>query len=255
MSRPFRKTFLYNLILIGLICVAIYWVFFMSLKWITGHGEEMRVPELEGKAVGQAIAELENLGFRIDVDSVYDPAKGKQEVIDQQPKSGAKVKKGRTIFLTVNKEDAPNIEMPNLVNLSFRSAEMLLKSNKLILGDTQLVPDLADGAVLNQLYQGKEIAAGTPLPQGSRINLVIGDGLGTKEFPIPDIVGLSYLEAVAILNGSNLNFTVIFDGVITDTLSAVVYSQVPEALNEFHEHNTISEGDVIDFRVKQDMDY
>src|SRR5690606_15523086 len=111
------------------------------------------------------------------------------------------------IFLIVNKQNPPETPMPSLVNLSFRSAEMLLKSNKLKLGDTTMRPDMAQGAVLEQLVNGKVITAGTMVPQGSKIDLVIGDGLGNKEINVPDITGLTYPEAVAMLSGSNLQFT------------------------------------------------
>src|SRR5690606_30798720 len=97
------KTFLFNVILIALTCVVIYWVFFASLGWITGHGKEMNVSDFSGKTVAQAVTELENAGFRIEIDSTYDPNIKGQDVVDQQPKAGAKVKKGRTIFLTINK--------------------------------------------------------------------------------------------------------------------------------------------------------
>ena len=252
MPRPFKKSFLFNLILIGIVCLVLYWLFFASLGWITAHGKEVKVPNFIGQDGAKAISKLEDMGFRVDIDSTYDPTKKSMEVLDQQPNVGANVKNGRTIFLILNKKNAPTIAMPNLVNLSFRSAEMMLKNNKLILGDTSYVPDLANGAILSQMFEGKEIAPGTSLPQGSKIDLVIGDGLGNREFDVPDIVGLSYPEAVAMLNASNLNYTVIFDGIITDSFSTVVYMQAPESQNTLMENNKITEGDVVDFRVKQD---
>lgn len=251
MTQPFRKTFLFNLIVITLICLVIYWLFFASLSKITGHGQEINVPQLEGKSISQAVDILEHAEFNIDIDSAFDPTKKPLEVIMQQPEKGFKVKKGRTIFLTVNRTSAPKIKMPNLVNLSFRSAEMMLKSNKLILGDTTLKPDLADGAVLAQVFQGQDIPAGTMIAQGSKVDLVIGDGLGQKEMKVPDIVGMTYPEAVAVLGASNLNYTAVFDGVITDTSTALVYMQAPQPYNDFQELNKINEGDVVDFRVKQ----
>lgn len=254
MAKPIKKTFLFNLVLIFLLCLIFYWLFFASLGWVTGHGKELKVPNLQGQSVNDAIAQLENLGFSIEIDSTFEPTAKGLEVLEQQPDAGSIVKKGRTIFLTVNKLSSPEIDMPNLVNLSFRSAKMLLENNKLLVGDTSLVPDLANGAVLKQLYLGKEILPGTPIPQGSSIDLVIGDGLGSKVFPVPDIVGLSYPEAVAILNGSNLNFTVIFDGIITDTMTAVVYDQAPMAYDGLNTPQKIAEGDVVDFRVKQHAD-
>lgn len=254
MSRPFRKTFLGNLLIIILICIGLYWLFFASLGWITGHGEEVKVPELKGKSLAEAVAVLEKAGFEIDIDSTYVPDQKPLAVLDQQPEGGTTVKSGRTIFLTINKQSPVSIPMPNLVNMSYRSAEMMLKSNKLLLGDTTMRPDMARGAVLVQLFNGKEIAPGQPIPQGSKIDLVIGDGLGNKEINVPDLTGMTYPEAIAMLSGSNLQYTASFDGPITDTTTAVVYLQQPEAINEMNEPNKVPEGDNVDIHIKQSMD-
>lgn len=253
MSKPFYKTFWGSIAVIALICVVLYWLFFASLGWITGHGKELNVPKLQGKSLKESIRILEAAGFDIDIDSTYNPEVKPLIVLDQQPEGGTTVKEGRTIFLIVNKQSPPSTKMPNLVNMSYRSAEMLLKSSKLILGDTTMRPDMAQGAVLAQLFNGKEIAPGADIPQGSRISLVIGDGLGNKDINVPDLNGMTYPEAIAVLSGSNLNYTVVFDGDITDTTSAVVYQQVPEAINEFNETNKILEGDNVDIRVKQSI--
>src|SRR5690606_19683923 len=84
-----------------------------------------------------------------------------------------------------------------------------------------------------------------------RIDLVIGDGLGNREMSVPDLYGMTYPEAIAVLSGSNLNYTVVFDGIITDTAAAVVYAQSPAAYNEYNAANAIHVGDVVDFRVRQ----
>lgn len=254
MSKPFQKTFLGSVVIIGVICAVIYWLFFASLGYITGHGEEVKVPVLSGKSITESVAILEKAGFEIDIDSSYAPEQKALIVLSQQPDGGTTVKKGRTIFLVVNKLTPPSTPMPNLVNMSFRSAEMLLKSNKLILGDTILKPDIAQGAVLNQMISGKDIVPGTMIPQGSKITLVIGDGLGNKQMNVPDLDGMSYPEALAMLSGSNLNYTVVFDGTISDSTSAVVYMQQPAAFNEYNEPNKIAEGDNVDIRIKQQKD-
>jgi beta-lactam-binding protein with PASTA domain len=254
MSKPFQKTFIGNLAIIAVICAVLYWAFFASLGFITGHGKEVTVPVLTGKSVQESIAILEQQGFEIDVDSSYMPEQKALIILSQQPAGGTTVKRGRTIFIIVNKLTPPQTPMPNLVNMSFRSAEMLLVSNRLVLGDTIFKPDIAQGAVLNQMLNGKDIAPGTMIPQGSKITLVIGDGLGNKEINVPDLSGLSYPEALAILSGSNLNYTVVFDGTISDTTTSVVYIQQPTAFNEYNEPNKISEGDNVDIRIKQNVD-
>jgi beta-lactam-binding protein with PASTA domain len=254
MSKPFYKTLGGTIVIIALICVVLYWLFFASLGWITGHGKELKVPAITGKTLKESIQILENAGFDVVIDSTYTPDKKPLIVLDQQPEGGTTVKEGRTIFLTVNNQSPPSTSMPNLVNMSFRSAEMLLKSSKLILADTIMKPDMAQGAVLSQLVNGKEIAPGTKIQQGSKVSLVIGDGLGNKEINVPDLTGMTYPEAMAILSGSNLNYTAVFDGMISDSATAVIYMQVPEPYNEFNEPSKILEGDNVDIRVKQTME-
>jgi len=254
MSKPFHKSLPGTLIIIALICIGIYWLFFASLGWITGHGKELSVPSLKGKNLNEALKVLEGAGFEVDLDSTYSPEQKPLVILDQQPEGGATVKNGRTIFLIYNRVSPPNTRMPNLVNMSYRSAEMLLKSSKLLLGDTIMKPDMAQGAVLSQLLNGKEIAAGTQIPQGSKISLVIGDGLGNKQINVPDLSGMTYPEAIAVLSGSNLNYSAVFDGTISDTTTAVIYLQQPEAFNEFNEPNKIQEGDNVDIRIKQSIE-
>ncbi|MEZ5015996.1 MAG: PASTA domain-containing protein [Flavipsychrobacter sp.] len=229
----------------------IYIVFFASLSRITNHGEEVKIPNVIGRDLNTAVLEIEKQGFLVDVDSVFELKKKSNIVLSQKPDTGSIVKRGRTIFITVNKAQAPLAPMPNLLNLSFRSAEMVLRSNKLRLGDTTYIPDIAKGAILEQRYEGKPVSVGRMIPLGSKIDLVIGDGLGNTEFDVPNTIGMSYMEAVAVLSANGLAFHVVWEGAITDSAMAQVYDQYPKALNQFKEHNRIKEGDIIDIRVKQ----
>lgn len=246
-----RKSFRFNLLVVVLLCIVLYMLFFLSLSFITRHGAEAKVPLVTGKSIGAAIDVLEKMGFEVDVDSGYDPKLKPFVVLNQIPEVNASVKTGRTIFITVNKANPPLTPMPNLQNLSFRSAEMILKSNKLILGDTTYRPDIAKGAILEQLYNGQLIRPGVMIPQGSRIDLVIGDGLGNTQFNVPDVIGMTYEEAAAVLNGTGLTITAIWEGAITDSALAIVYDQSPKPKNELATPNRIREGDIIDVRIKQ----
>ena len=136
--------------------------------------------------------------------------------------------------------------------MSFRSAELLLKSSKLVLGDTTYRPDIASGSVLEQsLEDGSIVKAGTMIAQGTKINLVIGDGLGNNEINVPDVTGMNYQEALSLISANNLQYTVIFDGEISDTNTAVIGSQMPTAADDFGAPIKVFEGDVIDLRVQQ----
>lgn len=252
MAQGLKKSFLFNFLAVLILCGVLYFLFFASLGIITQHGQESKVPNLVGKNLKEARAVLEKLGFEVDVDSSYEPDKKPFVILAQMPDVNATVKVGRSIFLTVNKAEPPMTPMPKLTDLSYRSAVLILNSSRLVLGDTLHRPDFAKGTVLDMLFKGKPIKAGDMVPQGSKIDLVIGEGFGNVESNVPDVIGMSADEGIAILNGNGLTVTTIWDGAIVDSASAIIYNQTPSPFNELDVPNRIKEGDVIDIRIKQD---
>lgn len=247
-------SFWFHLLLILLVCVALYLLFFNSLGWITRHGQDATVPKLSGQKLDAAVKRLEAAGFEVVVDSVYEPAQKPLIVTRQSPDPGDLVKQGRAIFLTVTKVVPPTTPMPNILNLSLRSAVLILKNSRLELGDTTHRPDIAKGAILEMAIAGTVVRPGQLVPQGSRINLVIGAGLGHTEISVPDVTGMSYPEAVAVLSGSGLQYVPVWEGIITDSSSAIVYMQTPEAFNEMGATARIREGDFVDLHIMQEAD-
>lgn len=190
------------------------------------------------------------MGFRIDIDSTYKSNSDPLEVLFQEPEAGTSVKIGRTIFLTINKKIPPSIEMPNLVNMSFRNALLTMHSYYLEMGDTSYRPDVAAGAVLEQWVNGKQITPGTLIPFGTKINLVIGEGLSGEQ-PVPNLIGMTWADAKLLLDSLSLTSNVIWEGPLADSNTAIIYMQQPEALNELDFRNSIPEGDIIDIRIMQ----
>lgn len=248
--EPVTRKFWFHLLLVLGLCVVFYTIFFSSLGKITRHGDDARVPALTGMALKDAMNLLNAEGFDVQVDSTFFPDKKSLVILNQIPDSGDIVKQGRVIFLTVNKSVPPQTPMPNLLNLSFRSAALILKNNRLILGDTTYRPDIAEGAILEQLFNGQPIRPGQMVPQGSVIDLVIGGGL-SNELQVPDVIGLSYPEAMAMLNGSGLQFTPIFDPDISDSATAKVYKQTPNAISDLGTPSIIRQGDFVDIYIAQ----
>jgi beta-lactam-binding protein with PASTA domain len=253
MKNNLKKSFWFHLLIVLLLGTALYMSFFVSLGYITHHGEELKIPQVIGKNMRNAIDTLQSMTFDVLVDSTYEPKFKPFVVLKQMPDSGSSVKKGRTVFITVNKAIPPQTPMPDLAGsgMSFRSAEMMLRNNKLILGDTVHKPYIAKDAVMQQLYKGAEIKAGEMIAMGSKIDLVIGDGLGITQFNVPDVIGMSTMEGCALLSGNGLIYAVVTDGAITDTASAIIYDQTPRPKNELMEPNRIKAGDIVDLRVKQ----
>ncbi len=143
-----------------------------------------------GKNVDEARRILENNGFEVEIqDSIYIDSIPKLAVIKQSPDADATVKVNRTIYLTLNRAQPPLVEMPNLVGFSLRNAQMYLENLGLHLGDTTFRPDIAKNAVLEQIYNGQPVKAGTKIFMGSTISFVLGNGVSDLDMAVPDLMG------------------------------------------------------------------
>lgn len=249
LRAPFWVNLLAAMALIFLLGIA----FFISLGYITRHGQVIQVPDVVGQTSDQASKLLRAEGFGVVVvDSAYIDSLPGLTVLRQSPVAQAVVKINRTIQLTLNKTEPPTMAMPNLVNLSFRSALLTLVSLKLQLGDTVYKPDIAKNAVLQQLLDGKPIAPGTMVPEGSSISLILGDGVGNQANPVPNLIGLTYMQARDLLSASDLNLgVVLYQGAITDTLNAFVFRQLPIPKNQIGFNNLIYAGQSVDIWIAQ----
>lgn len=236
MFKAITSKSLFINILFGIFLLLLFIVlYFYSLGWITGHDKYEKVPEVIGKNVNEAIDKLKEKGFRVEViDSVYDNNAQKLSVLKQSPEPDAIVKNGRTIYLTINRLEAPTVEMPNLVGLSFKSAQMYLESLGLMLGDTSYKPDIARNSVLNQRFEGREIKQGARVPIGSKISFVIGSGIGESEVEIPNLVGLSFYEAKMLLSSMNIlvGIPILLEANISDSSKTYVVKQEPPVFFE-----------------------
>jgi beta-lactam-binding protein with PASTA domain len=257
MSVKLKDSFLFHLGIVLAICVLLYIAFFTSLHCFTKHGQELTIPDVRGKNITAAIDQLQAMRFEVSIDSTYEPDQKPLTVLKQVPDTASVVKEGRTVFLTVNMLNPPYIPMPNLVSLSYRSAVTLLKNNKLAVGDTSSRPDIAGGAILEQRYRGAPIRPGEMIAQGSKISLVIGNGLGNQDFNVPDLVNRTVEEAIIVLSPYNLTPIIVpADGLarITDTASAVVVDQEPSQFNDAGAINKIKAGDIITLRIQQNAE-
>src|SRR6185369_1575142 len=124
-----KRPFWVNLLAVIGLGFLIVIIFLQSLNHFTHHGEYLKIPEVKGKSIADATLLLENQGFSIVIqDSIYNDTIPKLVVVKQFPEPDATVKVNRTVYLVVSRSIAPIIEMPNLINMSFRNAELELKA-------------------------------------------------------------------------------------------------------------------------------
>ena len=246
-----KKPLWVNILLAIVLSVLIVALYFLTLSFWTNHGAYLRVPDMKGKNFNEAKASLEKAGFDVMVqDSVYVDTLPPQVVIRQFPDPDATVKVNRTIFLTINRATPPVIDMPNLVGMSFRNAELEIRSKGLKLGDTSYVPDIAKNAVKDQLVNGETIRPGAKIAMGSSISLVLGAGIGNEDVAVPDLFGMSFGEAQVLLDANGINLGVVLpDAGLTDTAAGFVYWQNPSRYTDDKKINRIRPGQMMDIRL------
>jgi eukaryotic-like serine/threonine-protein kinase len=235
---------------IGFVCFLVLITLFLRLY--TRHGSSRAVPDLRGMTISEITQILEDKGLAYQIsDSIYDKSVAPGCVVEQNPKAGSLVKKNRTIFVILNAANPEKIKMPNLVGVSLRQATSTIETAGLEIGNLSYVPDIAENNVLAQKFRGRDIPENEMIAKGSRIDLVLGKGLGQGSVQVPSVIGLSVMKARQVLTGALLNTGVVdYDKTIArsaDSLKAVVYKQKPAG-------GTLSPGGYIDLWLTTDKD-
>lgn len=240
-------------ILAGIVVLLLLLLLFLgSLALLTQHGKTMKIPSVTGLSFAEATKTLKAQGFEVLIQdsSVYYDTMPPLQVVKQFPEADNLVKINRTIYLTVNKSQAPFIQMPNLVSMSFRNALAVLHQYGLNMGDTLYKPDFARNSVLDQQYKGETIKPGASIQQGSAITLVLGSGVGGQEFGVPDLIGLTYLQARARLDSFGLSVgAVARDPDVHDSAEAYIYKQYPPQFGDDGQVNHIHMGQTINITL------
>ncbi len=182
------KDFLKQLIIAAIVAIVIISTTFIALNIYTQHGDSFPLPDFKGKTIEEAEKIAENNNLEVEVtDSVYDDDQPKSTIVKQNPKAGFNVKEGRKVFITKNASNPEKVNMPNVVGVSHRQAKNTLNNSGLKVGKLQHVPDIAVNNVLKQKVNGEEIEPGKMIPKGTKVDLVLGKGLGNKRLQIPDL--------------------------------------------------------------------
>lgn len=233
------------------ISVFLLLVFLFLLNRITNHGDYLVVPEVKGKNYVDIQDELESQGFEVVIqDSIYVDSIAPNAIIKQFPEPEATVKVNRVIYLTVNCTVPPTISMPNLIGMSFRNALLELRSLGLKMGDTTFIPDMAKNAVKDQLVEGVQVKPGSAIRMGTKIDLLIGSGLSGGAVPVPDLFGLTYPQAIQVMELKGITpGVIILDEGLVDTTLGFVYWQTPNPFNEQLNVNMIRSGELMDIRI------
>lgn len=210
-----------------------------SLRSCTRHGESLEVPDFSKIKVTDAIKKAKANNFNIalidsiDPGSVTPPTPG--IVFNQVPAPLSRVKKNRTIYLTVTKMTRDKVILPSTIGVDeYEPYEKKLRR----LGLKSEIKE----RVLNERYDAntilyfligdkkitfEDIKKGVEVEKGTLIGFVITER-GDNYVSIPNLTCSQFERAEFLIQGYQLVLgNVQTDETVTDKASAFVYKQVP----------------------------
>ena len=214
------------LLIIGTWCLLVY------LDIITLHGETIKVPNLRSyhETELENLLKADKLSFEI-MDSVFVEKQQGGIVIEQTPDSGAFVKEGRKIYVTISAYDAPKVTVPNLRYDDKRNVIAQFQSIGLRVGRISYVPAACTDCLERVEIDSIPVEPGRRLDQGTTVDLVFGGGKSDQFITMPVLIGLSFKEVKEkIMQAGLVIGSAVCDQEFTeeDSSNAQVFKQIPD---------------------------
>lgn len=144
-----------------------------TIKVIISSGAgEFDVPDVKGKAKGDAETTLRNAGLVPVFDYQFDDSIPNDQVISQSPDAGAKAKKGDTVTVMLSK-GRETVNMPDVWNKPESDARAEMDAAGIIVASTSsdYSDEIPEGYVM-----GQSIAPGKMVEKGTQVTLTISLG-------------------------------------------------------------------------------
>lgn len=223
-DHPLLKHLLY---MVG-VSVLLVLLAFLLIKIVARQGKEYELPDI----CGVALEELKSdnpLHFKyVVLDSVYDAEKEGGIVIQQDPLPGTMVKKSRKVYVTITTFNPSDVVLPELSNMTVRSAVSALEAAGLRCGRLRFVDSPYRNAILECTCKGKMVYAGEKMNSGAVVDLTVGLGESRQGTRVPFVIGQVAAKARKGILSASLNVgTEHFDGV-SNRNAAVCYRLSPD---------------------------
>lgn len=230
--------YIYVLVGFALTIVIIILVVDKVLFPILIHSQEtVKMPNLVGKSVSEAERILSNLDLNLaKVNELYSEQFESGVVINQTPRAGQTVKKGRDVYLTVSKGTF-QVDVPNLIGQNIRTARFILKNQGLEVGFISYVN--------NERYGVDTVISQNPLPNtkanyGKSVDLVVSSG-SIYQVKVPFLEGLNLESAMNLLRESELD------------VGTIIYSENQTYLPNTVIRQGIAAGELVNKGTKIDL--
>jgi eukaryotic-like serine/threonine-protein kinase len=168
------------------------------LTVVLSRGPELvPVPSVEGIPLEEARRRLDRSRLEVVVSRQYHDTIPENQVISQSPPAESPLEVGQSVELVVSRGKEP-VQVPRVVGLSESAAGSTLDGAQLGVRITEdFSASVPEGQVISQSPR-----AFTTVPADSVVTIVVS--LGPREFPMPNVIGMTEAEATARLQGLGL---------------------------------------------------
>jgi serine/threonine-protein kinase len=165
--------------------------------------ETVQIPDVTGKTPDQAKAQLEDLGFKVQVVDQASADVEKDHVIGTDPAAGAKLRKGSTVKLLVS-TGPEQVGVPSVIGKQRDDAENILRDAgfKVQINEVD-APDEQQGTVLDQ-----NPGAGAKVDPGTTVTLTVAKQPQQQLVTVRNVVGFTEDAAKEALENDGLKVKV-----------------------------------------------
>jgi serine/threonine-protein kinase len=161
-------------------------------------GEIVSIPELLGKTVSEARADLARMRLSLQEKGVqFSDRFERGRVVLQDPPAGSKIRVNKAVKVVLS-GGSEMVDVPKLVGRSLEAASKVLADSGLQKG------------LVSQIHSGQHAAgriiAQEPTPSSLKvkrntpINFLVSQGESEPEYIMPDLIGKKAMPAIALLN-------------------------------------------------------
>lgn len=204
-----------------------------QVKLVVSSGKEIKkVPNVVGKAEGDARGELEGLGFRVEINDAYSNTVERGKVISQVPGGGSSQEKGATVVLTISAGKEP-ISVPKLTGTTQSAAlETLERLGLKASYSSQYSETVPSGTVISQ-----NPSSGSIRYQGDTITFVVSKG--REPITVPSVTRQSESSASNAITSKGLRVSIRRE-YSSSVASGYVISQSPSGGSIRYRNDTVT---------------
>jgi eukaryotic-like serine/threonine-protein kinase len=206
---------------------------------------EVTVPQVTGLGVEQAQALLSRAGLKLTVDEAhYQDQAPRDQVLSQDPPSGQRAKRGRTVGVEVSL-GAEELPVPRLLGQSLDVARRTLENSHLNLGKVTITTQRrgATEGVVRQIPR-----PGHMVRRGTAVDIVFQTG-ETAKVTVPKLEGQTFEKAREALGLNNLSLGGVQWVLHEQYEAGLVIRQTPAA------ESTATPGKAVDLLISAGNDY